>query len=209
MFKLIAVNKHKIIQSFWGVYAGIAIVYLLGANAIISKNDQSLTYYKLGVTAGRSALVLFCIVLIPGISRRFGLRFRFASIIMWFRRQLGITVFLLAFMHVSFIRFLRAFALRLPILQNLSTFELFGLAALTLMFFLFITSNDISLRFLKRNWYRLQTIIYIVAWLLFGHTVLQRVTLYSILILIFAALEIISLLYYFYRNYKRKEIVTP
>ena len=200
LFQIIALNKHRIIRGFWAGYGILVILFLAGGYSILTNNANSIFFYLAGKKLGDLASITFCILLLPGIARRFDIRHRWVSVIMWFRRQLGISVFLLGIIHYLFVRGLPRIANGQAPLASLARFELFGLAGLILLFPLFLTSNDASMRLLKKQWYTLHTLVYVVAWLIFGHVIFQRLSVWSAIVGIAAFAEIISHIYQYTKS---------
>lgn len=160
-----------------------------------------------GVNFGRTAIVMFVVVLLPGIARRFGVRTITTAIIMLFRRQLGITVYLLSVSHFFLGRVMRRLATGSFSLSSFSLFEIVGFSALLLLTPLFATSNDWSVSKLGKWWRRIHGMIYLVAWLIFFHVALQRFSMWSVIIGSAAVLEIASFLYSSYWKKTKKDLL--
>jgi len=199
-FKNIAQKSPQITKNFKFVYILIVLIWILGTYANFSELKFSLDFYSLGVRFGRFALILLGIVVLPGILGRFGLEIPITRVITLFRRQLGITVFLLAFTHYSFVRLLpilsNSYKLKLPP----PYFEIAGFWALTFLFLMFITSNNFAIGKMGMWWKRLHRIVYVVLWLLVLHTGLQRISIFSVFIFFFATLEVFSWIIYFFKS---------
>jgi len=176
------------------LYFAIILFVIFGANSYIKKGDIDQSFYTIGVFFGRTALTLLGIVVLPGILGRFAIEIKITRIITLFRRQLGILVFVLAFSHYQLVRGISIYTGQIPLMPR-PVFEVLGTSALFLMFFMFLTSNNFSVRKLGKNWKRLHRIVYIILWLLVLHTGLQRVSIWSVFILTFAILELASLIY--------------
>lgn len=94
--------------------------------------------------------------------------------LMWilsYRRELGILCFYFAFAHsIANIFLFKAYSIQdyLPVNNYLFT----GLIAIIILIFLYLTSNDVSLRYLKKNWKRLQYLAYLVLPLVAAHQIL-------------------------------------
>ena len=189
-------QKKNIIFVFKLFYFSIAVLISIGYFMTL-KNVQPLLLYKIGLLSGQTASVVFVITITPGIMQRFNLNWQIRSLLVLFRRYLGIAVYVLGFLHFSYIRLFPIIANHIKVNLLLTTFEVFGLISLFLLTFLFFTSNDYSTRWLGPWWKRIHRMIYIVAWLLFLHTALQRVSVYSIALGIAAIFELLSLVYYY------------
>lgn len=85
-----------------------------------------------------------------------------------YRRGFGISTFLLAFTHAGLflsIRIQKGF-----FLQSIGKpFAILGLSTLFLLFIGYLTSNDFSMKILKKNWKKLQQIAYIASLLAGSH----------------------------------------
>ena len=177
------------------MYAAILLVLAAGVYVYYTNEPLFQTFYDTGVAFGRAALVLLGIVVLPGILGRFGIEIKITRIITLFRRQLGITVFLLAFVHYQLVRALLYYTGKLDFSSSRPLFENFGFYGLMFLFFLFLTSNNFSVKKLGKWWRRLHRFVYLILWLVVLHTVLQGISIWSVLILVFAVLEIASLIY--------------
>jgi sulfoxide reductase heme-binding subunit YedZ len=151
----------------------------------------------LGKKSGTISLIVFWIVLLPGMMKRFqivGWLLPIRTILMLYRRQLGVTMYTLALAHYWWVRML-------PILSvggNIwlfSPFEIMGLTAFSLLTPLFFTSNDWSVKYLGQWWNKIHSLVYVVIWLLFLHISLQSVGWKAFITLIVAALELFSLIW--------------
>ena len=140
---------------------------------------------------GRIGLVLYILTTIPGIMRRFGKYYKPVSILMIFRRHIGIMTFMFILIHAS--TQLRGF---IPA----DIFQLARFFAFLIFLSLFLTSNNWSVGKLGKWWHRIHNLTYIVVWLIFAHVALQRLSIWSVLIGITSVAQIASHIYA-----KRKE----
>lgn len=188
-----AVQKKKlIINLFWIGYYALIVFSVLGQYFLYTNNRLFLPLYELGENAGKVAIVFFILTGIPGIVRRFRLNLRVSSLLMLFRRQLGLSGFFFVLFHYFMVRF----DLR-NILPRLSLFELMGFSAFCLLLTLVMTSNDLSVRKLGKWWTRIHALFYIIVLLIFLHVALQGISIWSLSIGILASLEVISYIYYY------------
>lgn len=197
VFQWFARRSPRIIKLFLFPYLLIILTITAGYFFYFTNVDSQLLIYELGKNLGRTAIILLGIVVLPGILGRFRVEIRLTRIITLFRRQLGITIFLLAFAHYSFVKSLSSFVAGTIPIFNLALFELFGLLALTILFFMFLTSNNLSQKKLGVWWKRLHRFVYVALWLLVLHTGFQRISIFSLYIFAFASLEVISWIFYF------------
>lgn len=194
MFRWAVVYKSRII-GIWKIISVLLVSFLaIGSLSIARQDVFAQNFFEIGRQAGKLSLVLFVIVAIPGIARRFRIHHNIFTLLMLFRRYLGITMYLLALMHAMFVRFVFV-AVGLIALSPVPTFVLFGILALTLLFFLFITSNDVSVRRLGVWWQRIHNLFYVIMWLIFLHVGFQRFSIWTFLIGMTSIVELASFLW--------------
>lgn len=195
-FRFAVANRVRIISGFKWFYALLLFVLLVGGRSIYLRDGFSPSFYQWGVWCGRIALTLYCITLIPGMMKRFRIQHKLISLIRIFRRYIGISVFLFAFIHASLVRLI----LFLPEILAGPLFQIFGLISLILLFFMFLTSNDFSQNRLGIWWYRLHWVTHIIMITVLLHTLLQRVSLWSVLIGIVVFAQVSSFIVAFSRK---------
>lgn len=187
-------HKQDIVRGFYMLCAFIFGLLILFAYWT-AQNVNRAAIYEVGEMSGQLALITFCVVITPGILRRFGMRNMLTSFIMVIRRHLGITMFSLAFLHYSSIRLFPIVFGGIPPVIPPPFFEFMGVAALYSLAPIFITSNDVSVRRLGTWWRRIHSMVYFIVWLLFLHVAFQEIGIWTILIGIFAIAETASLIY--------------
>lgn len=203
-FRLVIHHKEEMVKGFRFVYGLIGIMIVLLAWWIWRSEQMALTY-QIALWSGKMSIVLFCFSILPGILRRFGIRNMFLASLMSIRRQIGVTMFLLSLLHYVGLRLFPVILGGAPLMIPPPTFEFIGVLALYSLFALYVTSNDASVKKLGPWWRRLHTMTYGIVWLLFLHTAMQRTSVWSILIGVFAALEIASLVYVVAKHHLRGE----
>lgn len=200
IFTWFAKNSRLIISLFhFGYYLGLVI--LVGLGYLETRDAYYSTIYELGRHFGQASIFLLGVVVLPGILGRLKIEIKITRVITLFRRQIGITVFLLALSHYLLIRFVPIlmgnvkFQIISPVL-----FENFGALALFIIFFMFVTSNDNSRKKLGRWWTVLHRFVYVGVWLLVLHTGFNKISIWTLGIFVVGVLEVISWVYYFLRN---------
>jgi len=188
-FSWFAENKSLVLLVTNVLYIVLIGISLISTYSIY--NDQEIyNFFAINrAWFGRAALSVLLLVLTPGILGRFGIEIRVSRIITLYRRRLGILVFLLAFTHFFLVGLPKLVGIE-PITVLL--FQIFGFAALTILFFMFSTSNSFSLKRLGKRWKWLHRLIYIALLFILLHIAFQRVSLWSISATIFLVLEITS-----------------
>lgn len=194
---LARILKHKlvIIRLLWGLYA-LWFLILIGT-IIISRANQY--WLVLGRFSGNVSVIFLCATLLPGIIKRFNFKNalfqQFKLILLSFRRQLGIGMFVSALAHNLWVKILPTVKFKLPIFPP-QLFEVFGMLALYAALLLFLTSNDFSVKKLGKKWNKLHQLVYFIVWLVLIHIVLVKgMSLVSIVILILATIETTSIIY--------------
>ncbi len=189
-------NKNIVIDVFKIGYLLITTVLVLTAY-LLSRHERIIGIYAMGELSGKIAISFFCLTILPGILRRFSFRNVTISLIMLYRRHLGISTFAFAFYHYAAIRLFPILFGGDPFIVWLPIFEVFGVFSLYTMALLFFTSNVWSIQKLGKWWGRIHALIYCIAWTIFGHVFLQEISFWTILIGSCAILETISLIYFY------------
>ncbi|MBT9314651.1 ferric reductase-like transmembrane domain-containing protein [Leptothoe spongobia TAU-MAC 1115] len=146
----------------------------------------------LGNHLGLLALVAYIATLVPTIIRIVFPSFKAHDVVRWLlkqRRAIGILAFVLAMGHAYFVIRKRNFDF-----FDFNTYRASseGLATLIIFTILTITSNDWSIKRLKRNWKRLHTLTYAAMFLLTWH-ILNKMSGQWTLVTPIAAIGIISI----------------
>lgn len=190
--KLVTKNQKIIIRLSYLVM--LALLSLLVVTYVVK--DFRVYWRELGKNSASLSIILFWITLIPGILKRFqltGIFIPIRVILMLFRKEIGILMYLFALTHYAWSRFLPIFVIKGDLL-SFSPFEFFGLAAFVLAFPLFITSNDLSIRKLGKVWKTIHSLTYVIVWLLFLHLVMREPGTKAIITLVIGCLTMASLI---------------
>lgn len=200
LFNALVRKKQRVIRVFQFLWLLQCLSLFLSVKSVLlNKVSAYLFWYNFALLCGKTALIFFMIVLIPGIFKRFNIRNRVLGLLMIFRRQFGITMFLFVVIHGLTVSLLPRI-INATLLQ-FAVFELFGLGASLLLFFLFITSNDSSQAKMGKWWYLLHRLIYIIMWLILIHVALQRFSVWTVLASILVVSEMAGI---FYSNLVKK-----
>lgn len=175
----LATRQKFIIKLFVVVEIALVVtVFALGYLAFNDPRGMSWIFVKYGSLLGQIALVLFMIALLPGIMQRLRLfpkvTMPLASIIIIFRRHIGILMFLTAWAHMTFTTTLPRYLFTGTFLPSTlpMLFEMMGTLAFMVLFPVWVTSNDFSKRLLGKWWKTLQRLTYIAIWFIVAHVVL-------------------------------------
>lgn len=167
----------KIVYIFFVIYIFLALIVVF--------SFSNLAVARLANTFGELALLTYTLTLIPGMAKRFGMNYLLITILMLYRRQIGILMFLLALTHM----------ILSGMFLSLQPFVVASTMAMIILFLLFITSNNISQKKLSHNWYKLQKLTYLVMFLIMIHVALIGSIKYATLLLFIGILQIISFIY--------------
>lgn len=129
--------------------------------------------FLIGKKLGVVAVWVYMVTLVPGMLRRFRVLPQMQASLMLFRRQLGIVVFLLSCAHSLWVRTLPDLVTGSLDPSMLVLFEIFGVVTLTLLFPLWLTSNDVAQKKLGKWWKRLHRLTYIALFFVFLHVSFQ------------------------------------
>lgn len=190
MQQFLAIHKNVIIK-IWYLLLAVWFGFFLFSTRSLKIQE----WLEWGSLSGKISLVLFWIILLPGIIKRFrivGLLLPIRVIIMLYRRQLGIAMYVLALTHYWWSRMLPILAFGGNI-WNFSRFELMGVGAFVLLTPVFFTSNEWSVRFFGKYWHTIHGLVYVVIWLLFLHVGMQDSDWKTWGTLLIASLELTSL----------------
>lgn len=179
LFAYVVPRKSFFIRIFRIFFIVQVFLIILEVWVYFGKKEYFPAFYDFAINSGRLAIIFFVLTLIPGICKRFGIRHKLLALVMIFRRYIGIAMYLFALIHATMTRFLPTIAAGriLP----LSLFESMGFAALFLLFFLFITSNDFSVRILGILWYWIHKLMYLAMFFILLHVGLQRMSTWTVL----------------------------
>lgn len=174
-------HREQTISAFKIIYLLLIVILVVATQSTYLRQDTAITFYNLALTSGKAAIVVYIFTIIPGVAKRFGIRHKLISLLMIFRRYIGITMYMLVIFHFWIVKGVGV------IFHGLSLFPIplfvaMGATAATLLFFLFITSNDVMLSKLKIWWYRIHKLTYVAVWFIFLHVALQRISVWTVLI---------------------------
>ncbi len=184
-------KKKEIINIFRVLYAfviGLLVLFAYWTSMGVNRS----AIYEVGTTSGQIAAWLFVATLLPGIARRFKVQHIVFTFLMFIRRQLGVSMFLLGFLHYASIRLFPILFAGVPLNLSPPTFEILGFFVLYSLVPLYITSNDFSVKKLGVWWRRIHSIAYITVWLIFGHVALQEFEGVAVVLGLVAILELAS-----------------
>lgn len=194
MYLWVIKHRNPLVSALVVINCLLAVLWYFALQAIVLGTGDASWFFVNGKTFGQIALVLYVLTTIPGIARRFGKFYKPVSILMIFRRYIGIMTFMFVFIHASIERFFWVLKGQRGIIPT-EFFQLFGFIAFVLLLSLFVTSNDWSVKRLGRWWEWIHNLTYIIVWLIFLHVALQRLSIWSVLVGVASVAQVASHLY--------------
>lgn len=191
IFLFITKRTMQIIVLFKIAYAALAGVLIWATLAASVQNKWYGAAYEFARQSGEIAVGLYILTCMPGIFRRLGIRHKLISLLMIFRRQIGILMYVFVLIHVMVLRVVPVF-LRGGSIFPSSWFEIFGSVASGLLFLLFMTSNDMSVKKLGTWWHKIHQLTYVVMFFILLHVALQAISIWAILTAMLIVVQIIS-----------------
>lgn len=208
--------RQKVInRGLVGVQAMLLISWMIVVVMTIQDPLFILSIGQVGKLLGSLSLVLFCVTLMPGILTRLKVwtevSLPVATLITPFRRNLGILMFITAFVHMSLTTSLPFVALELSQLRTvlplswmgkiayaisvlpppLRLFEQVAIIGWILLLPVWLTSNNFAQKKLGKWWKRVQRLTYVAIWFIMGHVALQS-SLWTVVVGAVAVLEVAS-----------------
>lgn len=168
------------------VFAGVYVMWQAPA-------DYFPLFDQIARMTGQISAVFYGLTLLPGIMRRFGVLPLSRSILMLWRRHIGIAMFHSAITHQLLIRTIPLAFINPGLLSLYPGRQImFGLFGLMILFPLWITSNDWSVKRLGRWWHNVHALTYIALFLIYLHVALVSIGWVRTYLLIIMVLEILS-----------------
>lgn len=200
----VSIKYRSLIESalFW-FEVSLVGMWMVGGFVIFSNPEKPFSLYEIGANFGVFSLGLYLTTLVPGILTRLKILPVLGVLLQTYRKHFGISMFLSAYLHMSFTTTFPAFATnKLPVI--LGTHAVWGSVALILLFPLWLTSNDFSQKRLGKKWKALHRLTYLALFFIFLHLVFFNVTL-AIPLGITITFQVISWIVF----WRRKATIAP
>lgn len=199
IFLFLVKNRERIITTFKLIYLSCILFTMVAAWSFLTHHPSEQFFYSIATTFGQAGLILYVLTLIPGIVRRFGKNYKSVSLLMIFRRYLGLTMFFCVVYHYMAMRGVTVLTTG-KLFENILLFEGMGMIAFFGLFLLAVTSNDVSTNKLGVWWGRIHGTTYGIVWFIFLHTALQKMSIWSLLIGGIGVVQVLSFVYRFSRR---------
>ena len=191
LYLLLSKNQKKIKFLFLLSYISVVIIYILGILSYGKIDGVQKIFDEVGEKFGQLSIALLATTLLPGMLKRLGILKKLSSILILFRRQMGVLVFFTAVAHMGYMFSIPHIASGTNLLPDLFKYHQIGLAAITIFFLLWITSNDFSMKFLGKWWKYIQRLSYLAVIFLILHT-LDAGSKFSFVLMAVLGLEALS-----------------
>ena len=172
--------------SEWAVLIGYFVIWGMYSSGQLKSVSLLL---DMGRKLGTAAFIFYVLTLLPSMIRRlkYPQLFPIMSMLLPFRRQFGVLMFLVAFAH-------QGFTTMLPYLVQIdfdySKFQplllahhITGFIAWWLLFPLWLTSNDLAIKYTGKWWKRIHKVTYVAIFAIMAHLVLVEHWLYAVVLI--------------------------
>ena len=191
VFLFLAKRTVTVILLFKISYGILCVLLLLAARSAYYHDLWFVMVYKLARQSGEIAVGLYIVTCLPGLGRRLGVRHKLLALVMIFRRQIGILMYMFVLIHVMVLRIVPIVSNGAPLIPD-AWFEVFGSIAAGLLFLLFVTSNDVSVKRLGSWWHKIHQLTYITMFFILLHLALQEVSIWTVLVVLLVGAQLIS-----------------
>jgi len=176
--RLLSIASWLLLLTWFGAYW----LYSIGKTSDVS------LLLDIGRKLGTLAFGSYVLTLLPGMIKRlkYAVLMPIMSILLPFRRQFGVLMFITAFVH-------QYFTTTLPYLvlidfnfskftPQLLTHQIVGFLAWWLLLPLWLTSNDLAVKKLGKWWKRIHRLTYVAIFLIMAHVALVDHWLYAVIL---------------------------
>lgn len=171
--QLFLIQNKKLILSLSSIlYILLAITILAGLPLYILFPNFFGLYLEVGKKAGTLSLILYAASLIPGILKRIQKFPIMRVMFMLFRREFGVLMFLSMIVHSTYNQIYPYITLGQSLFLGLSPRIIFGFIAEMILVPLWITSNDWSVKTLKKSWNTIHKLTHVALLFIVGHVLL-------------------------------------
>lgn len=149
--------------------------------------------YEFSAEIGNLGFYMFAFILFISPLRIILPEFKILTKLLAYRRQLGIaTFYIIAFHGIGLSIVLNVFSQLATIFSDPKNTLTWGIIALFLLFLAYITSNNLSIKFLRKNWRRVQKLVYPAFFFTIIHVTLIEKYSYMFLLIIYVILKLLA-----------------
>lgn len=201
LYLFLAKHQKVVKKIFFVGYVLMVLTYIAGLWIYPNYPDLRPMFSEIGSKFGEISIILLLISMTPGILKRMGIFRQIESLLLIFRRQIGVTAFFTAMLHSGFSSLIRQIATGKSILPSLFVYNQTGFAALSIFFLLWAISNNFSMRILGNVWKLLQRLTYVAALAIMFH-VFDAQSSWWMVVGVYLVLEAISWVVFLFRQYQ-------
>lgn len=163
--------KHqKIVKKIFFIgYIAMVVMYIVGLWVYPNYPSLRPMFGEIGSKFGEISVVLLLASMTPGILKRLGIFRQIESLLLIFRRQIGITAFFTAILHSGFTSLISLISTGKSVIPSLFVYNQTGFAAISIFFLLWVISNNFSMKMLGGVWKLLQRLTYVAALAIMFH----------------------------------------
>lgn len=189
--KFLLSHRKEVTWLFLAYEIGMVVIWVLGL--VLAKNNPMILidFPEIGEKFGVVAFGLFVLALLPGILQRFDVFPVIRTMLMTFRRHLGVSMFLSSVVHFGFVTSIPMIVSNNFSVQLFSTREMLGFIAYVFLVPLWITSNDYSVKKMGKYWKWLHRLVYIALLFIFLHVAIVQ-SKFAVVAGLMIALEMMS-----------------
>lgn len=129
-------------------------------------------WFESGRKFGQLAVIFYLLSLVPGMLKRYQILPITRAGFMLLRRELGISMFIIAFVHQTLVRIYPIIIEGGGVFFPAPGYVYWGIASLALLFPLWLTSNDYSVRKMGQSWHTIHAFTYVALLTIFLHVAL-------------------------------------
>ncbi len=201
LYLFLAKHQKIVKQIFFYGYVAMVLIYIAGLWIYPNYPSVRPFFGELGSKFGEISIILLLASMTPGILKRLGVFRQIESLLLIFRRQIGITAFFTAMLHSGFISLIKEISTGKDIIPTLFVYNQTGFAAISIFFLLWLLSNDFSMRTLGSVWKLLQRLTYVAALAIMFH-VFDAQSSWWMAVGVYLVLEAISWIAFLIRQFQ-------
>ncbi len=199
-FFLVCVKQREPIITFFKLlYIGISLLTVIASVYVYLRLPHYAGFLSLAGEMGEYSIAVYILTIIPGIFRRFRKNHKLVSLLMIYRRYIGILLFFMILYHYMMERGIDLLRTWNPFL-NLMVFEISGMIAFFCILLLTVTSNDLSTHKLGIWWGRIHGLTYAIIWFMFLHVAMQEINIWSLLLGTAGVVQVLSFIYMYRKS---------
>jgi len=201
LYLFLAKHQKIVKKVFFIGYIAMVATYIAGLWIYPNYPNLRPMFSEIGSKFGEISIVLLLASMTPGILKRLGIFRQIESLLLIFRRQIGITAFFTAMLHSGFSSLIGLVSTGKSIVPSLFVYNQTGFAAISIFFLLWVISNNFSMKMLGGVWKLLQRLTYVAALAIMFH-VFDAQSSWWMVVGIYLILEAVSWIVFLFRQFQ-------